>query len=130
MGKLESIRNTSSATVLRRRSIRLSDCPVRTALNVVGGKWKPLILYFLKDGTQRYSDLRGRISEPSEKVLVQQLRELERDGVLERVIYPEVPPRVEYCFSEYGWTLVPMLREMAEWGENHRKRELPKTEGR
>lgn len=115
--------------VVRRHPIRLSDCPVRTAVDVLSGKWKPLILYFLKDGRQRYSDLRKRISEPSEKVFVQQLRELERDGIVERFVYPEIPPRVEYCFTRYGETLAPILQQMAEWGENHGRRALLKAEG-
>jgi DNA-binding HxlR family transcriptional regulator len=102
--------------------MKLSECNVRVTIDVLEGKWKPLILHALKPGTQRYSDLRRSVFEPSEKVLIQQLRELEEDGIIDRVVYPEVPPRVEYSISPYGRSLILILRQMADWGEAHRER--------
>ena len=97
----------------------LRDCPVKKTADVISGKWKPLILFCLKPGTQRYSELRRQISGPSHKVLTQQLRQLERDGIVARKIYPSVPPKVEYSLSRYGKTLIPVLNAMANWGVKH-----------
>ncbi len=110
-----------SATLQKSR-IALADCPVRTTLDVLRGKWKPLILQSLKVGRQRYSDLRDNVTEPSDKVLVQQLRELERDEIIERFIYPEIPPRVEYQVSAYGSSLATVVEQLAAWGQRHRSR--------
>ena len=99
----------------------LSECPVRVTLDVLRGKWKPLILYFLKQGTLRYGELRKCVYEPSEKVLVQQLRELEAEGILKRTVYPDTPPRVEYSVTEYGNSLMQILQGMSDWGEHHRQ---------
>lgn len=78
---------------------------VQTTLKVLGGKWKILILWHLKDGARRFSELKRLMPEITEKMLMQQLRELERDGIVNRNIYSEVPPKVEYSFTEYGLTL-------------------------
>lgn len=95
---------------------------VQTTLKVLGGKWKILILWHLKDGTKRFSELKRLMPEITEKMLIQQLRELERDGIVNRYIYSEVPPKVEYSFTEYGLTLKPVLQVLCNWGENHLKR--------
>ena len=100
----------------------LTECPVRTTIDVLEGKWKPIILFCLKSGKLRYSKLRAEVKEPSEKVFVEQLRQLERDGVIERISYPEIPPRVEYSVTGYGHTLLPLLQQMADWGNKHRER--------
>jgi DNA-binding HxlR family transcriptional regulator len=97
----------------------LSACPVKVTVDVVSGKWKPLIIFCLKPGTLRYSELRKQVPGPTHKVLTEQLRQLERDQIICRKIYPEVPPRVEYCLSSYGRTLTPVLQLMASWGEKH-----------
>jgi DNA-binding HxlR family transcriptional regulator len=99
-----------------------SDCPVRTILGVIGGKWKPLILFYLKDGLRRFSDLRRSIPEVTQKMLTDQLRELERDGIVHRKVYAQVPPKVEYSLTDYGKTLCPVLKAMATWGSKHRRR--------
>lgn len=99
----------------------LADCPVRTMLDVITGKWKPLILFFLKSGTQRYTALRAHLPTASEKVFIQQLRQLERDRIVIRTVLPGVPPNVEYRISPYGETLISVLQQMAAWGEAHRK---------
>lgn len=113
---------TSKEAWLNKPEMDLSRCPVRATIDVLSGKWKPLILYFLKSGQQRYAELRGQLKGSSEKVLVEQLRQLEKDGIVQRVIYPEVPPRVEYFITAYGYTLIPILQQMADWGACHQER--------
>lgn len=95
---------------------------VESALLAIGGKWKLLILAHLVNETRRYSDLRRLIPQITEKMLIQQLRELERDGLVQRTVYPSVPPKVEYSFTEYSRTLCPMLQAMYEWGKLHANR--------
>lgn len=97
-------------------------CPVEATLDVIGGKWKVLILFWLKESTRRFSELRKKIPGISERVLTQQLRELERHGVVWREVYPEVPPRVEYSLTEYGRTLRPITELMCAWGKIHMAR--------
>ena len=99
-----------------------ADCPVKTALDVIGGKWKPLILYFLKDGAVRFSDLRRSVPDVTQKMLTDRLRELEADGIVRRKVYAQVPPKVEYSLTAYGKTLSPILEAMAAWGMKHRRR--------
>ena len=98
------------------------QCPVKTTLGVIGGKWKPLILYFLKDGAVRFSDLRRSVPDVTQKMLTDRLRELEADGIVRRKVYPQVPPKVEYSLTAYGKTLAPILEAMATWGTKHRRR--------
>lgn len=98
-------------------------CPVAATLAVIGGKWKAVILYHLTcDGTHRFAELRRRIPGVSERMLAQQLRELEGDGIVHREVYPEVPPKVEYSLTEYGKTLRPVTEAMCGWGKKHIKR--------
>ncbi len=92
---------------------------VQTTLNVLGGKWKVLILWHLKDETRRFSELKRLMPEISEKMLIQQLRELERDEIVHRNVYPDVPPKVEYSFTDYGRSLKPVLQALCNWGEAH-----------
>ncbi len=98
-------------------------CPtVQTTLDVIGGKWKPLILWHLESETLRFSELSRRIGDITQKMLTQQLRELERDGLVKRTVYPEIPPRVEYTITSYGKTVQPILKSMHQWGQSHKKR--------
>lgn len=92
---------------------------VEATLGAIGGKWKILILWHLGIRTSRYGELRRQIPGITEKMLIQQLRELERDGIIERRVYPEVPPRVEYAFSAYGTSLRPVLCALRTWGMGH-----------
>ncbi|MFD7322376.1 winged helix-turn-helix transcriptional regulator [Streptomyces sp. NPDC059875] len=93
------------------------DCGLDAAVDVVGGKWKPLILWALHaHGATRFGELRRRIAGVSEKVLIQQLRELEADGIVHREIYREVPPRVEYSLTDLGEALNTALLPLGEWG--------------
>jgi DNA-binding HxlR family transcriptional regulator len=100
----------------------LSSCPVKTTADVISGKWKPLIIFALKTGSLRYGELRKQVPGPTHKVLTEQLRQLEKDWIIARKIYAEVPPRVEYSLSAYGRTLTPVLQAMADWGEKHARR--------
>ena len=93
-------------------------CPVETAVGVIGGKWKVLILWHLQErGTLRFAELQRALDGVTHKVLSQQLRELERDGMITRRVYAEVPPRVEYSLSALGETLRGPLAVFCEWGE-------------
>ena len=89
------------------------NCPVEATLSVIGGKWKVVILYHLSHtGTHRFAEMRRKIPGVSERMLTQQLRELEHDGVVHREVYPEVPPKVEYSLTDYGKTLQPISELM------------------
>ncbi len=99
-----------------------SSCPIEHTVNLIGHKWKVLILRNLfNNGTQRFSDLSKGISGISQKMLTQQLRQLEADGIIHRKIYPEVPPKVEYSLTVLGMSLKPILDEMNRWGIEHLK---------
>ena len=97
-------------------------CPVKLTADIIGGKWKPLILYYLEGGTLRFSELQKRIPGMTKKMLTQHLRELERDGVIRRKVYAVVPPRVEYSLTRHGESLKPLLKAMSAWGSKHRAR--------
>ncbi len=94
-------------------------CGLEAALLVVGGKWKPLILFHLGHGKRRFGELRRLVTGVSEKMLIQQLRELQADGVIERVDFREVPPKVEYLVTPLGKTLARALLPLCEWGTAH-----------
>ena len=98
------------------------DCPVSLTADVIGGKWKPLILFHLEDRTRRFGELCRLIPHLTKKMLTQKLRELERDGIVYRKVYPQVPPRVEYSLTTHGETLKPVLKLMSAWGTRHRVR--------
>ena len=98
------------------------NCPVEAAIDVFGGKWKPLILWWLQQRTWRFAQLRRQIPGITEKMLAQQLRELERDGIVERKVYATVPPKVEYFLTTYGRSLKRPLRAICDWGRTHMKR--------
>jgi DNA-binding HxlR family transcriptional regulator len=97
-----------------------SGSPVNITLKVIGGKWKPEILWQLYGATYRFSELKRLVSGITQKMLTQELRELEENKVILRTVHPVVPPKVEYSLTEYGKTLSPVLRSMANWGEKHK----------
>lgn len=99
-------------------------CPVETALEVIDGKWKVLILWYLRSETKRFNELQKLMPRITQKMLIQKLRELESDGVVHREVYPVVPPKVEYSLTEYGLTLKPILKQLYLWGEKHKERDL------
>ena len=92
-------------------------CPAEYTLRVIGGRWKILILYHLLQGTRRFSELRRALGGVTQKMLTQQLREMEADGIVSRKVYAEVPPRVEYSLTRDGQSLRPVVRSMCEWGK-------------
>lgn len=95
------------------------NCPVEATLDLIGGKYKALILWHLADGKLRFSELRQRISKATPKMLTQQLRELEAQGLLHREVYPVIPPKVEYSLTDTGRSLMPILVAMRDWGANY-----------
>lgn len=100
----------------------LPACPVEITLQLIGNKWKVLILRDLMDGTKRFGALRKSIGGISQKVLTAQLRDMEQTGLLTRTVYAEVPPRVEYTLTETGRSLAPVLAVLRDWGEDYRQK--------
>jgi len=98
------------------------NCPVTLTTRIIGGKWKPSILFYLEGKVRRFNELQRLLAAPTKKMLTQQLRELERDGLVNRKVYAEVPPRVEYSMTKHGESLRPILRLMSSWGKKHRAR--------
>ena len=96
-------------------------CPVEAALEVIGGKWKGIILYHLLDGEVRFSELKRKVGSGTQRMLTKQLRELENDGLIARKVYAVVPPKVEYSLTEKGHTLDPILIALRDWGREHVK---------
>lgn len=96
-------------------------CPVTWTLDIIGGKWKPIILWVIRTETKRFSEIKRAIPGITQKMLTQQLRELEQDGIIHREVYPVVPPRVEYSLTEYGRTITPVLDAMAEWAQKYKE---------
>ncbi len=96
-------------------------CPVEVSLMMIGDKWKVLILRELMAGTKRFGEIMDAINGVSQKVLTQKLREMESDGLLNRVAYAEIPPRVEYSLTDLGRSLGPVLDSLKAWGEVYRK---------
>lgn len=101
------------------------NCEMELALDRVGGKWKGLILWHLARGTLRFNEIKRLFPGLTQKVLTRQLRELEDDGLISRVVHPEIPPRVEYSPTEAGAAFAPILHTMNDWGKRH----LLKTRG-
>lgn len=94
-------------------------CAVEATTDIIGGKWKAVILYYLFKGPKRFNELRRLLPEVTQRMLTRQLRELEQDGIVHREIYKEVPPRVEYSLTEFGTSLGPILVQMLDWGEQY-----------
>lgn len=98
----------------------LPACPVETTLTLIGDKWKVLILRDLLPGTKRFGELKRSVGSVSQKVLTAQLRDMEESGLVNRQVYAEVPPRVEYSLTDLGQSLKPILDSMKNWGENYK----------
>lgn len=100
-----------------------NSCPVTATMQVLGGKWKPILINAIYlTSPARFGELRRSVKGITQSMLTSQLRELEDDGIINRKIYAEIPPRVEYTLTEYGITLSPIILSMAKWGEEHRLR--------
>ncbi|WP_017638006.1 winged helix-turn-helix transcriptional regulator [Staphylococcus sp. E463] len=93
------------------------NCPVEAVISLIGGKYKPIILWYLLNNTLRFNEIQRLLPQASPKMLSQQLKELQKEGFIEKVIYPDVPPKTEYYMTDYGKTLEHILNEMCNWGE-------------
>lgn len=100
-------------------------CPTEVALEIVGGKWKLVILEHLIDGVRRFGELQRAMSAITARMLTRQLRELEADGLVLRTVYPQVPPKVEYSLTDVGRSLEPLLAQLRAWGEWYRQQPGP-----
>ncbi len=103
---------------LKKIQIR-SASPVDYTMRTIGGKWKPIVLYLISSGINRFGLLKRGIPDISKQMLTRQLRELEADGLITRKIYAEIPPRVEYFMSKKGTSILPIIDSMYAWGEEH-----------
>lgn len=101
--------------------IRSYYCPIEATMDIIGGKYKVLIIYELINKTLRYSELQRLLPRATPRMLSRQLKELEADGVVRRVLYPVVPPKTEYSLTELGESLVPMILDLSDWGKNYFK---------
>ena len=97
------------------RRPKAAKCPAEATINVIGGRWKVPIVWHLFTGTMRFSELRRALPDVTPKMLTQQLRELEDDGVVRRKVYPQVPPKVEYSLTDRGLSLKPVVQSMCRW---------------
>lgn len=114
------MRKSGSTNAINEKIIN-DSCGMAYSLSVIGGRWKPAILCRLLSGTKRYSELKRSIENISERMLVSQLRELENAKLINRIVYAEVPPRVEYQVTDLGETMRAMIQSMSDWGNMHRK---------
>lgn len=121
------MRKETSTNALNEKMM-IDTCGMSASLAVIGGRWKPSILCRLSYGTMRYGELKKDIVGISERMLVVQLRELEKDQIISRVVFPEVPPRVEYNLTDLGRTMKNMLTAMSDWGNMYRTH-IHQTEG-
>lgn len=97
------------------------NCPVEATIKLIGGKYKAVILWHLIEDKKRFSELKRLLPKATEKMLTQQLRDLERDGLIIRTVYPVIPPKVEYSLSDFGKSIIPVLDSMCNWGKNYLK---------
>lgn len=104
-----------------------SGCAVEVTLSVIGGVWKPVILFHLLSGKKRFMELTRLIPNATQRMLTLQLRELEEDGAIVRHVYPQVPPKVEYALTPLGQSLAPVLISLREWGESYRTSEMSRA---
>lgn len=100
--------------------VKYESCPVVYCMEKIGGKWKPIIIYLISNELNRFGRLQKRIQGISKQMLTNQLRELERDGIIDRKVYPVVPPKVEYALTDLGQSLLPIIHSMQKWGREHR----------
>jgi DNA-binding HxlR family transcriptional regulator len=106
-------------SVDEKKSVEIFECPVTYCMSKIGGKWKPIILFLISKGANRFGILQRNINGISKQMLTKQLRELESDGFLNRKIYAEIPPRVEYSITNLGFSLFPIIEDMRNWGEKY-----------
>lgn len=119
---MSSDKTARQGAYLLAKSHPLAECPLHAAFVAVGGKWKLTILYWLARETHHFSALLRRVAPISHKVLTEQLRELEADGLIERLATAPVPAPVQYCLSDYGRTVLPLVENARIWGQSHLQR--------
>ncbi|HEY0308983.1 MAG TPA: helix-turn-helix domain-containing protein [Acidobacteriaceae bacterium] len=112
----------ATASLVKHRSKEKSGCAVESALAIIGGRWKGVVLYWLSKGTHRFGELRRLLPNCTQRMLTLQLRELEQDGLVKRTVFAEVPPHVEYELTPFGKTLEPILLGLRNWGERYHSR--------
>ena len=110
------------ATQLAEKKVSDYTCSVEATFDVIGGKWKGVILFHLLEDTLRFGELQRRIPNVTRRMLTLNLRELERDGLIHREVYKQVPPKVEYSLTDYGRTIKPIILSLRSWGDAHLKR--------
>jgi len=117
---VERIKTMSSSCNTLELKNKNYTCSFEITIDLIGGKWKPLIIWHLgSKGTQRFNELKRLIPGITQKMITQQLRELEADNLVVRTVYPQVPPKVEYSLTEFGESLMPILKLMCKWGEDY-----------
>lgn len=117
---MDTIALTPKTTQPKIQAKRVYSCPVEATVDIVGGKWKPQILFHLmQNETLRFGELRRLLPLVTQKMLTAQLRELESDGIVNRTVYPVVPPKVEYSLTERGYTLGPIISAMSKWAQEN-----------
>ncbi|MFE0560707.1 helix-turn-helix domain-containing protein [Paenibacillus lautus] len=102
-------------------------CSVAVTVKLISGKWKPVILYYLLDGKLRFNELQSRLSGITHRALTLQLRELEKDGLVSRTIYPVIPPKVEYQLTDLGHSMKAIILAMYDWGSDYQKMQAKNT---
>ena len=105
------------------------SCPMKVTLDVIGGKWKGIILGLLAEKTRRFTELQRELPDITQRILTLQLRELEADGIVSRTVYPEIPPKVEYALTDFGRTLKPILLAMQQWGDRYGTEVVARKQG-
>jgi DNA-binding HxlR family transcriptional regulator len=104
------------------------NCPLEMTMDLIDGKWKVLIMWQLSEQVGRFNELRRQFPQMTQKMLTQQLRDLENNGLIIRTVYPQVPPKVEYTLTEFGRSLIPLLRQMDDWGSEYAAGQTNQTE--
>lgn len=104
----------------KQRHESYTNCPVEAALDIIGGKWKAILLFRILEETRRFGELRKLVPGMTQRMLTNQLRELEQDGLIARKVYPQVPPKVEYSITNFGASLEPVLQELRKWAEKNK----------
>ncbi len=107
--------------IIMKKKIDYSDCPIGTAITIIGGKWKIPVLYNLREETLRFSEIQKALPQVTQKMLTQQLRELEKDGLVSRKVYAQVPPKVEYTITPLAKKLEPILDALCAWGREYQE---------
>ena len=110
--------------MLDKRNIDYNDCPINTTIRIIGGKWKIPVLYVLREKTLRFSEIQKSLPQVTQKMLTQQLRELEKDGLVSRKVYAQVPPKVEYTITPMAKKLEPIIDALCQWGTDYQNKPI------